>query len=82
MRDKIDGKLIGGRENQKRGKGRSKSGAEGEKCCQTRPKNTKSMRYEPRPSPPVLKALKPKGRRKLWMHGLETLLHLLWKELN
>jgi len=73
---------MGGGENQKRGRGRSKSEEEGEKCCQTRPKNTKSMRYEPCPSPPVLKALQPKGRRKLWMHGLGTLLQLLWKELS
>jgi len=39
--------------------------SEREKCCQTRPKNTKSVRYEPCLSPPVLKALKPKGGRKL-----------------
>jgi hypothetical protein len=40
------------------------------------------VRYEPCPSPPVLKAFKPKGRRKLWMHGLGILLQLLRKELS
>ena len=53
-------------------------GAEGEKCCQTPPKNAKSVRYEPCLSPP--KILKSKGRRiKIWMHGLGTLPQLLWK---
>jgi len=51
------------RRNLKRGRGRGKLRAEGEKYCQTLPKTTRSMRYKPCLSPLVLKALKPKGRR-------------------
>jgi hypothetical protein len=82
LRPKIGGKLTRGGEKSKERKRKKQSGAEEEKCCQTPPTNAKSLRYEPCLSPPVLKVLKSKGRRKLWMHGLGTLLQLLWKELS
>jgi hypothetical protein len=69
--------LTGGGETKR--KKEEEANREQKECCQTCPKNTKFMRYEPCPSPPVLKAFKSKGR---WIHGLGTLLQLLWKELN